>query len=197
MNPLLNILIRTHGRPKSFERCINSILKPDNLDIRIIICYDDDLIGYPDWFSWFIETGDTCKVKYNSQPFGYNTYCNNLLKMVTDSHSIFLDDDDEIIPGSLERLATKLIDTRSLIVPFMRGEFQKPTSLMMYVHAVRLGYIGLPSLIVHKDHIKHLNFQADEYTDYNNISYLAHNEPLIWFNCPIVKSDQRNYGKKE
>lgn len=197
--PLLNVIIRTSNRPAQYGNCIRSIFDAAfncSLRIRIITGYDTQASRAYAQGETIVDLTDM-REQYGSVPFFYNLYLNKLLTYVHEGFAIFVDDDDLVLNGSLEPVCKHLSGKMSIIVPFMRGDFQKPTSMMMGLHKITAGYIGLPCLIVNVNDIEHLYFIADEYADYKAIKKLADKVPLRWINSPVVYSKRRNRGTGE
>lgn len=183
---MLTFLIRTSYRPKQFARCIASIPVTAN----IIVSYDDArAVRYlseckRNFKAWYVQP--------NQQPYYYNTYCNLLLELVKYDHCIFLDDDDTFInyPQGIE-------DGISYIVPFMRGNFEKPDLARRRQKLIQPGYIGLPCLILWHEHKKYINFEAREDADYQVIKHLSECVELQWLDTCVVSSEKRGWGAME
>ena len=129
--PLLNILIRTSGRPNYFNSCINSIYKQSYKNWNIIVGIDDEksksyvqpekckLVNYN--YSNYVYPN-----KPNSENYGigfkYNLYLNDLQNEVKDGYIIYLDDDDFLYSNdSLKKLADNIKNDDSLV--FWRVKF--------------------------------------------------------------------------
>jgi hypothetical protein len=128
--PLINILIRTSGRPNYFAECIKSIYKQSYLNYQVIVGVDDKqskqyaqpvkgrLIEYyvPDIYI------DPPTTPFFGQAFKYNLYFNQLHKEVTHGFIMYLDDDDCLFNSrSLEQLANAIESDDELI--FWRVQF--------------------------------------------------------------------------
>jgi hypothetical protein len=101
-DPLINILIRTSGRPNYFKDCIESIYKQKYKNWNIIVGCDDK------GSKKYIQPHKCVLVNYdidekipnppNSIEYGikfkYNLYINELQKYVFDGYIMYLDDDD-------------------------------------------------------------------------------------------------------
>lgn len=208
---MINILIRTHERPAMFKRCIESIM-------------DQAFPGYPTSLSIFV-TADTdrsfeyakktltgCGINHivikvtpppvpNRSQWFYNLYCNDLIhaaKNLTD-WLLFLDDDDYLIPGSLNKVVTQLerLDAngdQALICQFIRNNKAKPSNVMIDKREVRSGYIGLPCIFVNGS-IAEANFTDSENADYQWIKQYEDSAEFV--KIPVVFSERRNHGRSE
>lgn len=96
---IINILTRTSGRPKGFQKCHTSILKQSCQNYKHIVSYDDVIdLDYLNKYDLKIVSVK----KNNSLPDSilidrhepYNLYCNELLCEVEEGWIMFLDDDD-------------------------------------------------------------------------------------------------------
>ena len=103
--PLINILIRTSGRPNYFKGCVNSIYNQKYKNWNIIIGVDDpNTLKYTQQakgrdITYNYDDIDIPKPP-NSTDYGvsfrYNMYLNDLQNEVKDGYIIYLDDDDKL-----------------------------------------------------------------------------------------------------
>jgi hypothetical protein len=109
-----NILTRTSGRPKFFEKCCQSIDSQNYKKFKHIICTDDkESIKYvknmrhdPLYINK-IEKNTLIKSAMMSSP--YNLYFNQMYNHVDEGFIIFLDDDDEFTSvQSLREIANNI-----------------------------------------------------------------------------------------
>jgi hypothetical protein len=161
----------------------------DAYELNVIVCYDDlrakEYLPMP------------AKYVGGREPVGffYNLYCNDLLELVeTPGHILFLDDDDEIIPDSIGKFMSVAKEGESYIVPFTRGDFQKPTPTQMFGHVLAQGYCGLPNMVLWSGHKDQIRFDNSELADFKALKMLPNPR---WLNIPIVASRRRNRGVKE
>lgn len=101
--PMINILIRTSGRPKYFKRCIESIYSQTYKNWNIIVGVDDqESIKYVQPEKCKLVTYDYSRFVYPPKPLGdeygvefkYNLYINELHKHTKDGYCLILDDDN-------------------------------------------------------------------------------------------------------
>lgn len=89
----LTVVIRTHSRPRMFERCITSVLRQTHKNIDIIVGVDNE-----ESYEYAIQSPAKV-IKVNSRPrtsdkdFPANEYISELIKDVTDGYILVLDDD--------------------------------------------------------------------------------------------------------
>jgi glycosyltransferase involved in cell wall biosynthesis len=103
--PLINILVRTSGRPNYFKDCINSIYNQSYKNWNIIVGVDDlNSKKYVQPIKGRFISYDYTNYIYPKKPnlpeygveFKYNLYLNDLQKEVNDGYIIYLDDDDKL-----------------------------------------------------------------------------------------------------
>jgi glycosyltransferase involved in cell wall biosynthesis len=129
--PLINILIRTSGRPNYFKECINSIYSQTYKNWNVIVGVDEKVSkNYTQPEKCLMVEYDYSNYVYPEKPkndeygvgFKYNLYLNNLQKMVNDGYIIYLDDDDKLWDvNSLKRLVNVIKNENDLI--FWRVKF--------------------------------------------------------------------------
>jgi hypothetical protein len=171
----------------------NSIFQSigDEYELNPIVVYDDMRAK-----EYLIGPAAYVGGKYDPVGFFYNLYCNDLLDLVNEpGHILFLDDDDEIIPGAIAKL--NLQPNQSYIVPFLRNDFQKPTPAQMFGHVLKEGYCGLPNMLLWSGHKQHVVFDDSELADYKVLQALIKTVPVKWLNIPVVTAGRRNRGLKE
>ena len=134
--PLINILIRTSGRPNYFKECVNSIYKQKYKNWNIIIGIDDK-------FSLdYTQSAKGRDVTYNYDnyhipkppnnteygvSFKYNLYLNNLQNEVKDGYIIYLDDDDKLYDSDS---LTKLVNSIKTNDDFIMWRVKFPNRLV-------------------------------------------------------------------
>ena len=103
--PLINILVRTSGRPNYFKYCMNSIYEQTYKNWNIIIGTDDkQSLKYTQSAKGRDVSYDYSKTEIPHPPknenyginFIYNLYLNDLQKQVNSGYIIYLDDDDRL-----------------------------------------------------------------------------------------------------
>lgn len=162
----------------------------DDYEINLIICYDDlrakEYIVGPAFYVGGKYEGD----------FHYNLYCNDLLDQVKEpGHILFLDDDDELI--NVPQIMDRIEAGKSYIVPFVKGDIQKPLPAQMYGRVLKQGYCGMPNMLLWSGHRQHVKFEASEHADYKAIAALLQQEKVSWLNIPMVKVSKRGRGYTE
>lgn len=135
--PLINILIRTSNRPTQFARCLDSIVKQDYGNIRILVGYDNpEALRYiPKGLEVYPVNADK-SVKYF-----YDLYIQQLMQYVYEGYMLILDDDDQLNENILSQLP---LQSPGLIVQLQRQNNIVPKDL-----SFKRGGVGFPCLILH------------------------------------------------
>jgi glycosyltransferase involved in cell wall biosynthesis len=103
--PLINILVRTSGRPNYFNNCVKSIYSQTYKNWNLIIGVDNkNTLSYSQPALGRDVRYDYSKLVIPSAPdsdeygvkFPYNLYLNDLQNEVKDGYVIYLDDDDKL-----------------------------------------------------------------------------------------------------
>ncbi len=100
---LINILIRTSGRPNYFKKAVQSVEMQTYKNWRIIVSVDDKESEK------YVQGYEFIRPRRRARETGYffNRYFNDLLNKVKEGFVIYLDDDVEIIdPLFFEKIAT-------------------------------------------------------------------------------------------
>lgn len=204
MNPLINILIRTH-RPELLKRCVQSVID-SGYDNWLIWCHADRPEAFTESVRQSLLKDDednyTIGAKYSTlgyrplppSNFHYNLYCNKLIRMPDDGYSVFLDDDDILIPGSLSAIAPYLEEDRPVICQMLRNGRPKPADIYIDKRGVIKGRIGLPCLILHAKHKALFTFPATEDADYQWIKTISDKLDCKFIKIPVVDAGRRSHG---
>jgi len=115
MDNKFNILIRTTYRPRFFKKCIESIIKQNYKNIRIICCYDD--FKCLDYLQKYEKLIDYYYIYSNNKSkYKYNLYVNDLISRVNEGWIIFLDDDDKFSSNNVLSLLNENIKSNDDII---------------------------------------------------------------------------------
>jgi hypothetical protein len=122
--------------------------------------------------------------------YSYNLLCNLLKDRVRSGYFFFLDDDDYLIPGAIEKIRPHLEPGKALIVQMLRNGVAKPARA-----EIVKGRIGLPCMILHHSHKNIADVEAHEYGDYSFIKNVCDKIPWKFVPIPVVNAGRRNHGK--
>ncbi len=125
--PVINILIRTSGRPNYFNQCISSIYSQTYQNYNIIVgCDDDQSMEYVQPHRCKVvryeQSKEYFEKKHNSE-YGYgriaryNLYMNDLHKEVKEGFILYLDDDNVLFnENSLSEIAKNIKSEDDLLL---------------------------------------------------------------------------------
>jgi hypothetical protein len=113
---LVNVITRTHGRPKYFENCRKSILNQTHENVNHIVgsdieCNYYDAIKLPP-LSNFISP----KPEIGTYPAPWNLHLNELSEYAKEGWVMFLDDDDKFVFNNSLRIVVNNIDNNDQII---------------------------------------------------------------------------------
>jgi len=100
-NPVVNILVRTAGRPNFFKECFNSIINQTYKNINIFVSIDDKDTTYTTKYPIYpihVDKKTLPPVEISQdygKPMTYNLYFNEMYKYVKEGLIMYLDDDDQ------------------------------------------------------------------------------------------------------
>jgi hypothetical protein len=208
MEPLINILTRTSGRPIGFKRNVESVRSQTYKNIRHIVCTDDK-----DSVSYIEEMGITDYVlidKENviqsdtepprrSRKMVHNLYLNILNEKVTDGWIIYLDDDDLFLDkNSVQKVVKKIntVDDDTLVA--WRMKFSSGRTLPINYGDMRLTKIGGSCIGFHFKYSKDAIWDSWSCSDFRVIEKLTKVIPKVsWLWEPIVYIPKAGLGKRK
>lgn len=122
--------------------------------------------------------------------YSFNLYCNNLKSWVNDGFLFFLDSDDTLIPGAIEKIKPHLEPGTALICQMLRNGRPKPQR-----GEIIKNRIGLPCLILHHSHKHIADVEATETGDFAWIKKVTDKIPWKFVAIPLVNAGSRSHGK--
>jgi hypothetical protein len=162
---MITALIRTHpGREESTMKAIASA-QYENLTVRVY--YGEKVNDY-----------------------SYNLYCNILKEQVTQGFFMFLDSDDQMIQGAVNKIIPYLREDKALIVQMLRNGRPKPKNGL-----IERGKIGLPCIILHSKHKNLADVGDKEDSDYQWIKDVTDKIGYEFVPIPLVDAGKRGRGK--
>jgi hypothetical protein len=172
---LINILIRTSKRPKSFKINIESIKNQNYKNYKLLISYDnEETLDYiKNTLNNYDLNYELFEVKKTEEYYSYNDYCNTLLNNVKDGYIIFLDDDDKLLNvNSLKYINEHLLEDR-----FLAWEYLRPDKIIGPKKGdIKKGNITSCGFCYHS---KFKSFWPSQIgSDYEFVKNLVNNNPL-------------------
>ncbi|HEX7014071.1 MAG TPA: glycosyltransferase family 2 protein [Cyclobacteriaceae bacterium] len=99
--PFFSVVIPTHNRPALLVRAVESVLAPDRQDVEIIVVNDGSSVSYREFAGSY---GDKLRYEEKAVSSGVASARNLGVSLSNGEWVIFLDDDDELAAGYLERI---------------------------------------------------------------------------------------------
>ena len=199
--PLINILIRTSGRPVYFKKCIDSIRKQDYSNYRILISYDtkEDLKYIKsntnsNDFILFCKISDSTK-----ENFPYNLYINDLYEFVNSGWILVLDDDNMFISNESLTKVAKLLKKENQLVVWKVKLFDKVIPSKSFNKQPTLYDIDSSNFIFHSSYKYKLGqWDGNKCADFRLALKLYKNlDSTIWIDELIIASQRKHiYGGK-
>ena len=182
------LLLRTHNRPKEFNRCIESISKQSLLPEIIIISDDED----DTYINEVTLPHQVFRPKYRKPRWWirhhnpFNDYFNQALELIPDGHFVYyLDDDDELVdPDWIKTILEKNTDV-------LIGRFQLGNSHNNKIigEEVMRGKIGGSCIAVRTEIARAIKWPSKGAGDFFFISRVV--EKYKPFFSPIIASVRR------
>jgi hypothetical protein len=138
------------------------------------------------------DEGINCNVYKGEKvdDYSYNLYCNTLKHFLWEGYFFFLDSDDKIIPGAIDKIRPYLNEDKALIVQMLRNGRPKPRE-----GKIEKGKIGLPCMILHSKHRHLADVTATETGDYDWIKAVTDKIGFDFIPIPLVDAGKRGMGK--
>lgn len=197
-NPSIHILIRNMFRPELLRRCLKSIAAQNYHYVNIIACSDSEE-AYQDFESAYKESGIkgwgyiNTLVKPTKEDHFWNLYCNELKRQVYDGWFFFMDNDDYLKPGSLQKLSTYLTeDIDGIICQFVRNGWRKPADVLLRSRLIIKGMIGGGCLVLSHKHKLIADWDGEKAADYRWIKEVSKQVKLKFI--PLILQVAGNNG---
>lgn len=199
MSKLINILVRTHRRPKSFKRLLESIYSQTYKNYRLIVSVDDDLT-YQYVKESGIEDKDIVRVSSEDKHIYafYNEYFNSLIERVDNGYIYCIDDDDYFM--NEESLAIVARESRidSVCIYRMHYNGRLLPCKENFGKRIVLADIGTPCFSVHVKHTWMAKWLARDDADGIYIKELSEAVGSVkWVDVAICMVENSNTGRGE
>ena len=195
-NELINIITRTHNRPKHYKVCKESIQSQTYKNINHIVGSDVDC-NYCDYIKLELQEVQPKPDYLASYPAPWNLHLNTLNTYIKDGWVMYLDDDDkfvnsdalDIIVNNIEnedQLILWRVDINGMIVPNSQG-FGK----------IEAGNISGIGFMFHSKHLP-VDWGSWNFGDYRVITQLAAKKlQQKWINLVLTQTQgSPNFGQK-
>lgn len=199
MSKLINILVRTHRRPSTFKRLLESINSQTYKNYRLIVSVDDELT-----YQYVKESGikDENIVKVSSDykhiyAF-YNEYFNKLIAYVEDGYIYCIDDDDYFINETSLEIVARESCMDSICIYRMHYNGRLLPCKENFGKRIVLADIGTPCFSAHINYAMRVKWLVGDDADGIYIKRLAEEVGNIkWVDEVICMVDNSNAGRGE
>lgn len=192
--PLINLLIRTSNRPKSFARCLASVQNQNYGNLNILVSADNE--GTAEYVR--AHGIEPVMVRKDRNPLvtgPYNLYLNTLLEQVKDGWILILDDDDHLAPESLTRLSSSLIDAMCPV--FVRMEWPNGRVIPeeeYWMYEPQRKHIGMPCIVFHHKLKNLVKFDGMKGADFRLANKFWKLLNIIWKDLVVVNVGNTGNG---
>lgn len=204
-DPLLNILVRCHNRPKGAERLIQRLRNSSYKNIRIIASYDNAE-------TWrYVSRLPIEKVEMTPEPkrpsppgqqykgwLGANLYLNDLAERIQDGYVMYFDDDDSPRRSDSLRTIAENVDPDRLLLWRVLDRTGKPIPSDENFEQQRIvaGDISGIGVAFHSKHLQHAQWEPWRRGDYRVITNLSQHVMPRWLSSTLTFMDERMDVKK-
>ena len=189
----LTIVIRTHSRPKMFERCITSVLTQTHKNIDIVVGVDNE-----ESYNYAIQAPAriirvTPRERTSQKDFPANEYVSALIAHITDGYILVLDDDAYLQdPRGVEKLFSEI--DKEWCIYIMRYHYPDgrlfPNEMQFRNKIIQDGGIDWGSFVFHARFARIVKTLPLYNADYLFIRDLAgYVKTTKWINLPLVHTD--------
>jgi glycosyltransferase involved in cell wall biosynthesis len=197
--PLLNILIRTSGRPNYFRRLLGSIEKQTYTHYRLIISADNEQTAAYVRAAGHTPVMVTRLERSNKLTFPWNLYLNDLLDQVDDGWIMFIDDDDFYAHQlAFQMIVDHLSDSGRMVVWRMRfpdGRLVPSDDYWGKLPFTRK-QIAMPCFAFHSSYKDRVRFDGQRAGDFRMATQLRELCPVRWAKItPVQLSNFGNVGR--
>jgi len=157
--PIVNILVRTSGRPKFFKRCVESIYLQDYKNVNIIVGVDNqESKKYVQPEKCRIVEYDYTNYRFDIKPFGIeygnefipNLYMNDLRREVNGGFILYLDDDDQFVNNkSLSKIVSNITSDDEMVFWIVKFPHRTVPNVKLLGHEPQLTQVDTAGFIHH------------------------------------------------
>ena len=193
---LVNVITRTHNRPKYFKVCRDSILNQSHENINHIIGSDVEC-DYTDYIK--LELSDVVleKPDIGTYPAPWNLHLNELNKHAIDGWVMYLDDDDKFTTKDALKIIVSNIDNEDQILLWRVNisGWIVPTD-EAFGKVISPGNISGIGFMFHTKHLP-VDWGSWSYGDYRVLRELSKKLKHKWINLVLTQTQGKpNHGNE-
>ena len=196
-NVLVNVITRTHNRPKYFKVCRDSILNQSYTNINHIVGSDTQCDYYPDAIKLVLQEGTSIRPdNLASYPAPWNLHINELHKYVKEGWIMYLDDDDKFANSNALQIIVNNIENENKMIMWRVDINSTIVPDNQHFGRIEPGNISGIGFMFHSKHLP-VDWVAWNFGDYRVMSKLAEKLQQKWINLVLTQTQGRpNYGQK-
>lgn len=211
MDPLINILTRTSGRPNSFKRCVESVLNQDYHNIKHIIITDDE--SNFEYIHKFYNDGvylvdrdelisnDNSIDPKTGQYSPHNLYFNDLKGDIKDGWVMYLDDDDYLLDGAIDEIVKNIKSVDEDTILYWKMLYSNGKSIPKIINDNKppiRGQIGSPCFTYNSKYHKTVNWDGWKCSDFRVVKKLHNLIPKYkWVDKNLVMIPIAGFGNRK
>jgi len=184
---LVNVITRTHNRPKHFAACKKSIDKQTHVNINHIVGTDTECDYYPEAIKLELQEVQHPKPEVGTYPAPWNLHLNELAKQVKEGWIIYLDDDDKFVFNNSVSIAVNNIDNEDQMILWrvdINGWVVPSTEMFGKIQAGNISGIGM---MFHSKHLP-VDWGSWSYGDFRVITQLAAKLKQKWIYATLTQT---------
>ena len=192
---LVNIITRTHNRPKYFKVCKDSINNQTHENINHIIGSDIEC-DYTDYFKLELSEAVTEKPDIGTYPAPWNLHLNELGKHAIDGWVMYLDDDDKFTSkDALKIIVSNIDNTDQILLWRVNINGWIVPSEEAFGKVISPGNISGIGFMFHTKHLP-VDWGSWSYGDYRVLRELSKKLKHKWINLILTQTQGRpNNGR--
>ena len=208
-HPLINIITRTSKRPKSFDRCVNSVINQTYKNVNHIAVIDDKRsLDYIKRYNTKVVSvnrqqlikADKSKNPNTGKYCPHNLYMNNL--DIKEGWVIYLDDDDFLINKNvLQEIVNAINNTDEDTIIYWQMQFfngVKVPTIISDNNPPRIMNIGSPCFTFHSKYLEHAVWDGWRCSDFRVAEKLHKAIPeYLWIPKVFVAIPSVGFGDKK
>jgi glycosyltransferase involved in cell wall biosynthesis len=222
LRPMIHVLVRTHGRPVYFSRCVDSIANQVYANKVIHVVADDaeseayarkalanglvdevtrvdsrNFTGFGDFN--FLQRKGYCKSRTDFRKHFYDLYLNAEMERI-DNGYIFIVDDDKVLPDPmlLNRIAENIAEDVLVVGQYVMENRTLPIGERWGKLPFDRAHIDMSCVVFHVKHREIASLDGHGAGDWRMCNRLAKALKVVWMEEPFVVADNNgNSGKRE
>lgn len=213
VNPLINIIVRTHQRPEYFKKCLKSIHAQSYKNVVVYVIADDDQSYHYATVAGDIKLADRL-IRVNKEDtegkhgdfdallrsgmttpdgfrrFWWDLYLNPVIQKIENGWIWIVDDDNEIPEGDIFGALAGLMKDRDKVII---GKYERQKGIVPdpdhFHYPFIRNKIDMSCFIFHSKHRMKATFDGHETDDWRYANDLCRDMEIEWYDGVICSTD--------